>query len=167
MTSTPARPTAPPAFLALLLGAAAFVWLSSRGLPPLVASHFDAAGRVNGRMPRDRYVAIMLVITVLVPLLLVIVPNRALARPDARINLPNRDYWLAPQRREETIRVLSRQTAVFAALVILFLCYAQGLVVHANVLTPPALDPRAFLAGLAVFLILTLGWIVRLIRRFS
>jgi uncharacterized membrane protein len=152
--------------LALIAGAAVFTWVSSRRLPTLVAAHFDAAGRATGYLPREPYIALLLLITVLVPLLVVIIPSRALSHPDVRINLPNRDYWLAPERREATVRFLSRQMSLFAWLLIAFLCYAQWLVVRANALNPPTLDSGAFLDGLVLFLACTLFWIVRLIRRF-
>jgi uncharacterized membrane protein len=163
--STPSRRFSAAALLLIACGAV-FIGLSSRSLPSLVAAHFDAAGRATGYLPREPYVALLLLITVVVPLLVVIVPNRAFCHSEVRINLPNRDYWLAPERREDTIRFLSRQTSVFASLVVIFLCYAQWLVVRANLLEPPTLDSRAFLTGLVVFLVCTLIWIVRLIRRF-
>jgi uncharacterized membrane protein len=146
--------------------AAVFTYFTSRELPARVAAHFDAAGTANGYLPRGPYIALMLLITVVVPLLVVIIPGRAFSHPDARINLPNRDYWLAPERRADTVRYLARQTSLFAWLLVAFLCYAQWLVVRANMLTPPTLDSGAFLAGLVVFLVCTLSWVVRLIRRF-
>jgi uncharacterized membrane protein len=156
----------PAVTLAFIAGAAVFVCVSSRQLPALVAAHFDAAGRATGYLPRGPYIAILLLVTVVAPLLVVIIPNRAFSHPDVRINLPNRDYWLAPERREATVRFLSRQTLLFAWLLVVFLCYTQWLVVRANALTPPTLDSRAFLGGLVLFLACVLFWIVRLIRRF-
>jgi uncharacterized membrane protein len=143
-----------------------FIWLTSQSLPPLVAAHFDSAGHVNSYMPRGRYIALLLGIAAVVPLFLVIGLGRAFSKPGLRINLPNRDYWLAPERREETLRFLARQTSVFAWLVVLFLCYVQWLVVRANALTPPSLDSPAFVRGLLLFLACTFSWLVRLIIRF-
>jgi hypothetical protein len=162
---TPQR-TFPTATLLLIACGAVFIWLTSQNLPPLVASHFDSAGHVNAYMPRDSYIALFLGIAVVVPLFLVIVPRHAFSKPGVRINLPNRDYWLAPERREETVRFLARQTSVFAWLVMLFLCYVQWLVVRANALTPPSLNSGALMSGLVVFLVCTFSWIVRLVARF-
>jgi uncharacterized membrane protein len=166
MTGTASRRGVSAAALALIACGAVFVVFSSRSLPALVAAHFDAAGRANGYLPRGPYVMLMLLVTVLVPLLVVIIPDRAFSHPEARINLPNREYWLAPERRAATIQFLSRQTSLFAWLVVVFLCYTQWLVVRANALTPPTLDSRAFLDGLALFLVCTLLWTVRLVGRF-
>jgi hypothetical protein len=163
---TTSQRSIPAVTLALIACAAVFVALSSRELPALVAAHFDAAGHANGFLRRGPYVAIMLLVTVVAPLLVVIIPGRALSHPDVRLNLPNRDYWLAPERREATVRFLSRQTALFAWPVVVFLCYTQWLVVRANALAPPMLDSRAFLTGLLLFLACIAFCVGRLIRRF-
>jgi uncharacterized membrane protein len=166
MTHPTSQRSLPAATLALIACAAVLIWLSSRNLPALVAAHFDAAGRANGYLARQPYIVILLLITVLVPLFVVTISNRAFSHPDARINLPNRDYWLAPERREATVRFLSHQMSLFAWLLVVYLCYTQWLVVRANALTPPTLDSRAFFSGLVLFLVCTLLWIVRLLRRF-
>jgi uncharacterized membrane protein len=166
MTRLTSQRSVPVATLALIACAAVFICLSSRSLPALVAAHFDAAGHANRYVAREPYIAILLLITVVVPLLMVIIPGRAFSHPDVRINLPNRDYWLAPERREATVRFLSRQTSLFAWLLVVFLCYTQWLVVRANAVNPPTLDSRAFLSGLTLFMVCTVLWIVRLIRRF-
>ena len=153
-------------FLALVACAALFVWLTGRALPNVVASHFGAAGLANGLMPRDAYVVVMLAIVALVPLLLAVVPILAFRNPRARINLPNRGYWLAPERRGETIEVLSRQALRFSTLLLGFLCYAHWLVLEANRVVPPRLSSGWFAGGLVVFLAATLVWAVSLIARF-
>lgn len=166
MTEPTPQRTLLAATLLLIACGAVFIWLTSQSLPPLVATHFDSAGHVNAYMPRGSYVALLLGIALVVPLFLVITPRGAFSSPGLQINLPNRDYWLAPERREETIRFLARQTSVFAWLVVLFLCYVQWLVVRANALTPPSLNSAALVSGLMVFLVCTTSWIVRLIVRF-
>lgn len=162
-----ARPSLPAPLLVLIGAAVVFIFWSSRRLPDLVAAHFDSAGRTNGHMPRALYLALMLLVTAVVPLLLVVLPRRALAGSVERINVPNRAYWLAPERRAQTVAFLSRQMALFAAFVVLFLCYVQWLVVRANALAPPTLNSRALLAGLAVFLGCTFSWTLRVMRRFA
>lgn len=164
---TPSPPLIPAPLLGLIAAAAVFVGWTGRQLPDLVASHFNGEGVANGHMPRGPYLAVMLLITALVPLLMVVLPTLALRAADARINIPNRSYWLAPERRAETTRFLSRQMAAFAALVIVFLCYVQWLVVRANALTPAAMSSGAFAVGLVLFLGCTLAWTLRVIARFA
>lgn len=152
--------------LMLVAAAAIFVVLSSRTLPTIVASHFDASGQANGFMPRAIYVGLMLVIVALGPLLLAVLPMRTFRNPSARINLPHREYWLAPERRASTIDELSRQAVRFSMMLMAFLCYVHWLVVQANQALLPSLSLPWFVGGLLVFLGATLAWIVALMRRF-
>jgi uncharacterized membrane protein len=152
--------------LALVACAVLFVWVTSLTLPSVVASHFGASGEANGFMPRQFYVWLMLAIFAAVVLALVVLPNRIFRNPDARINLPNREYWLAAERRAETIEILSRQSVRFSAMLLVFLCYAHWLVVLANAVSPPRLSSPWFVGGLVVFMLATLAWVISLLGRF-
>lgn len=117
-------------------------------------------------MPSEFYMWFMLGIVVVVPLVMFILPNQIFSNPNARINLPNGEYWLAPERRPETIEFLSRQTARFASMLLVFLCYAHWLVVRANATVPPSLSSLWFVGGLVVFLLAVLVWLVSLVGHF-
>ncbi|WP_295392244.1 DUF1648 domain-containing protein [uncultured Thiodictyon sp.] len=160
------RSNATTVFLVIVIGAAAFVWFTSLGLPPRVASHFGAAGLANGFMPRDFYVRFMLGFVVVLPSVLVLLPAAGLRHPRARINLPNRDYWLAPARRTATVVALRAHMAYVGCLLAIFLCYVHWLVVRANALAPPHLSMPWFFGGLAAFAIATVAWALLLIRHF-
>ena len=136
-----------PFFLLLLSGAVLFIASSSRSLPPLVASHFNDAGVANGFMPRDFYVRFMLAFVTLLPLALAFLPARTLEKPGVRLNLPHRDYWLAPARRAATLMFLRRQMTRMAGLTVLFICYAHWLVVGANACNRLCCPPRASCPG--------------------
>jgi len=153
-------------FGALLAGALLFVGATGRLLPSIVASHFDASGVATGFLPRPIYLLITVAIVLLPPILLVVVPRRTFRNPNARINLPNHNYWLSPERRAATVQILARQCTRFAQLLLAFLCYGHWLVVRANLTVPPTWSTGWFLAGLVVFLGLTVRWTIRLIDRF-
>jgi hypothetical protein len=146
--------------------AAAFVWLTSARLPARVASHFDGTGVANGFMPHGVYVWFMLAMVVLVPGASVFVTWLAIASPGARINLPNKDYWLVPERRDETIRYLRSGIVFFGAVLVMFLCYVHWLVVLANETQPVRLDNVRFVGGLIVFLAVVVCWLVLFLARF-
>jgi uncharacterized membrane protein len=154
-------------FFAILAGALVFIYYTSKSMPEVVASHFNSAGVPTGFLAREVYLVAMLVVVLLSPLLLVIVPRLALRNPNTRINVPHRDYWLAPERRAQTIAVISQQSTRFAMMLVVFLCYAHWLVVHANASTPPTLSSGWLLAGLVVFMGWTVRWAFRLRGRFS
>jgi len=153
-------------YLGLALCCLGFVWVTAQRMPATVASHFDAAGAVNGFMPRNIYELLMFGILVVVSFTLVVVPNHLFNASGARINLPNREYWLAPERRAATIAILASQVTRFASMVLLFLCYVHWLVVRANDVTPPHLSSPGIKIGLTVFLFGTLIWVVSLVWRF-
>lgn len=156
-------------FLVVLGGAAAFVWLTGRGLPELVASHFGASGAANGFMPRAAYLRFMLVLVVVPPAAVVVLPALLLNRSNARINLPHREYWLASDRRAETITFLREQMANQGTLLAAFLAYVHGLVVCANAAVPPGLPGLPapwFVGGLVVFVAAQVGWTGWLLRHF-
>jgi hypothetical protein len=156
----------PLGFVLLLVGAAAFVWLTSLSLPDLVASHFRADGSANGTMSRGAYVGLMLAIVIGLPALLTIGSYVALGASKTRINLPNRDYWLAPERMAETVSYLRTQLARFSAVLIVFLCYMHWLVVRANGLRPARLSGPWINAGLVAFAVFAIVWTRMLVRRF-
>lgn len=160
------RGSASTLFLILLAVAAAFVWLTARFLPDVVASHFNAAGVANGFMPRAFYVRFMLFFVVVLPLAVVFLPSLAMSSPKARINLPNREYWLAPERRAETVACLQRYSARFGSLLVVFLCYVHWLVLRANANVPPNLSASWFIGGLMFFVASMVVWTVALVGRF-
>jgi hypothetical protein len=153
-------------FLFALCAAAAFVWLTSGELPTVVASHFAASGVANGFMPREYYVRFMLAMIIVLPALVAFLPGLSLKSPNVRINLPNREYWLEPGRRDDTIQVLCASMRRFAMLLLVFLSYVHWLVVRANLMTPPGLPKLWFIGGLGVFLLATLIWFAMFIGYF-
>ena len=153
------------AFVVLLAILAAFVWRSSQTLPPLVASHFAASGAANSFMSRGMYTIVSILLVVGAPLLVAFLPSALIGKGERKLNLPNRDYWLAPERREATLSFLRAHGKWFAAVLAVFLAYAHWLVVQANALEPPVLAPSAILRALAVFLAALAAWLVVLYVR--
>jgi uncharacterized membrane protein len=155
---------APPGFLLLLAIAAAFIIVTGGNLPPTVASHFGASGAADGFMPRTGYLAVMLAVTVALPLLLALL--HGLVIPVHLINVPNREYWLAPERRAETFAYLHAQTLRLARLLVVFLCYVHLLIVRAHTALPPRLSSPLLIAGLFVFFAALVVGLVMLVVHF-
>ena len=135
----------PVLLLILVVCAAFFIWATSLSLPEVVASHFGASGFANGYMPRALYVCLTIAFALLLPLAMAVVPSLALRNPHARINLPNREYWLSPSQRPETIEFLRQHFVRFGAMLVIFFCYVHWLIVRANTVTPPTLSSPWFL----------------------
>jgi serine/threonine-protein kinase len=134
-------------------------------LPERMASHFDGSGRPDGFQSRDAFAVLsgsMLVMTVVVFGGLGILFRRI---PSKWFNLPNRDYWLAPERREETIDHISGQMEWFGAASLALYLFVMDRVVEANLIPAPELDSRAVFFVLGLFLLFTGVWIARFLLR--
>ena len=108
----------------------------------------------------------MAALLLLFPLFLIGIGLVTSIMPAGSINLPHRDYWLAPERRRETNRYLARHMAWFACAMTAFFIALNWFVVEANRRTPPRLVTSVwFLFG--PFLVFVLAWIVVLIAHFS
>jgi len=71
-------------------------------LPARVASHFGPSGAPNGWMPRELFVGIYVFVVVLLGAMMLGTAYTLPRTPDNRVNLPHKEYWLAPERRAET-----------------------------------------------------------------
>lgn len=154
-------------FFALLVLAGAFVKSTSAGLPAVVASHFGPGGVANGFMDKSIYEVFMLALVVGVPALVAFSTRLLRVMPPQFVNLPHRQYWLAPERRAATFESLSSLTLWFAMALAVFLSYCHWLVVRAHATQPPELPEIWFFSGLGLFSAFTLAWACVLFRRFG
>jgi hypothetical protein len=82
------------------------------------------------------------------------------------INLPNKDYWLAPERRIQTLDRITDQMLFFGAATIFLLDGILFLSFRAN-LMPGAAMPAGLLWGmLAGFAVLNILWTICILRSF-
>jgi hypothetical protein len=132
-----------------------------------MASHFAAGGAADGFMPRSGYLALMIGLIVGLPLLLALLQGLLRLLPISLINLPHRDYWLAPERREETLAFVAGHGNWFGLLLAGFLALVHGLVVRAHRQQPPRLEEAWLVAALVVLMGALVLWIALLVRRFA
>ncbi len=136
-------------------------------LPERMASHFGVTGLPNGWMTKPLFFWIYAG-AVALSAVVIFVPARRIAKsPDSRINLPNKEYWLAPERRAETVAFFARQFAWFGCAVLILLVLALDLAMQANLVVPVHLAAGTMLIYLALFLAFTIAWTVSLVRHFS
>src|SRR5262245_39910913 len=92
----------PLAMLVLLtLGYFGFVFGSVVQLPEQVASHFGVTGEANGWMGRSEYLIFMAAMGVGMALFIIAICFLSRFFPAWMVNLPRREYWLAPGRRAQ------------------------------------------------------------------
>jgi uncharacterized membrane protein len=152
-------------FLGMLLLAALFINRTVGELPPHVAVHFDAGGQAISFMAASRYRVFILLFAVVLPIGLVAVMTSAYSRA-TNMKLPNRDYWLAPQRVARTRSFLIAHGIWFGSLLIGLMCFMHWLVLDANRQAPPQLSNQTVFIGLFIMLGCMIVWIGTLMAAF-
>jgi hypothetical protein len=140
-------------------------WLSTV-LPEVVASHFDAAGHANGWMPRAWFVRFYVGLVFFLTGMFLVTGLAMSGADPARINLPNKDHWLAPERRQETLAWISdwsRWMGVGALLLITAVIHLAG---QANLGGTFELGGGAA-ALLVTFIVFSVAMLVRMMLRFA
>jgi uncharacterized membrane protein len=135
-------------------------------LPEGMATHFDGSGRPNGFQSRDGFVALSA--SMLAMIITVFGGLGVLLRriPSKWFNLPNREYRLAPERREETIAHISGQMEWFGVASLGLYLFVIHMVVETNRTADPRLDSRSMFLMVGLYLLFTCVWIARFVLRF-
>lgn len=154
------------ALICLMAFGVTFVLYTASYLPDRVATHFGADGRANGWMTRTVYVWFTLGFLIGLPVLLSVLVDRLPRRLPSWTNIPNREYWLSPERREKSLGFLASQGHRLSCLIVMLTMGLHYLILVANQRSPQILPMSNFLSMLGAFLILLLIWVVRVYRRF-
>lgn len=133
-------------------------------LPDRIASHFGASGMPDGWSSKASFLAVYLVTVGLTAVLLGLIGLLLVRIPDKWINLPNKDYWLAPERRAETFGFLSGRFLWFGSATLLLMIDTFHQVFRVN--TGKAAGLEHPWLSLVLYLLFTVFWTVGLIRRF-
>ena len=84
--------------------------------------------------------------------------------PNKLINLQNKDYWLSPERRNDTFAFLSRWFLWFGSATFLLLLDGYHQALRVNMGSASALEHP--LTSIVVYLVFTVLWIGGLIAKF-
>jgi hypothetical protein len=145
-------------FATLLIASAAYIVGTTELLPPRLAMHFNNAGQASGAIPRSAYLAITLSFAVLLPLFIV-ASIAALPLITYRgVKLPNREYWLGPSRRDQTLAALGAFGGVLGCLLTVFGAALHYTILEANTSVPPQLRAPLFYGVLGGFFAAVIAW---------
>jgi hypothetical protein len=85
--------------------------------------------------------------------------------PASTLNIPNKEYWLAEEQREDTFARIGNQFGWFRVLLMSLFLGINQLVINANL----AVQPLSALSWgiLGIFLVAVFWWTVKLSRQFK
>jgi uncharacterized membrane protein len=135
-------------------------------LPATMASHFSAHGVANGWAPKSAFFGIMAFCAGLSAFVGFFVPRQISTRPASKLNLPNKDYWLAPEQREDTWRFIRAQMIWFACALLFVLLFGSSQAINANLPSVGRFNSEAMLAVMLGFGLFCALWIALFLRRF-
>jgi len=136
-------------------------------LPDPMASHFNASGAATAWMPKSSLFILITIVTLAASVPVFLVPRLMVNLPNDKINLPNKEYWLAPERRAETMQYLGIQMGWLAcALLALLFCGLYN-AVAANFRPNHHFDSGSFYVVLGAFFAFIIVWLVRLFSHFA
>lgn len=155
-------------FIAALALAGLQVFVYYGDLPATLATHFTVGGTPNGWMSREVFVAFYF--GILLVILGSFVGVGALLEKKIGphlVNIPNKQYWLAPERAAETMKTLRQWMYAVGAFCAVFIIALYQMLIELNTSEKaPVLDEHAFLWGMGFFLAVMAVFTVGLLRRF-
>jgi hypothetical protein len=152
--------------ICLMVFSVTFVIYTSYHLPGTVATHFNVNNEPDGWMTRNSYLFMILTLLVSIPTLISVGIGMLSQRFPHLVNLPNRDYWLAPRRLDESLDYLASHGHRLGRLVIVLMTGLHYVVLVAHRTEPPVLPQSWLMAILLGFVFALAMWVVALYRRF-
>ncbi len=133
-------------------------------LPERMASHFDSSGEPDGWSSKTEFITVYLGTAGFTAALFLGSGLLMKKLPDKAMNLPRKDYWLAPGRRKHTLMDISTRLTWLASLTVLLLIdtFHQTIMVNlgqAETLKHPWLS-------LGLYTALVIVWIIALLKKY-
>jgi len=131
-----------------------------------VATHFGPAGGANGWMTPLAYRVSFTFFTVGYSSFIIAICYALRFFPASSLNVPNSDFWRAPENYTLACRFLFQSSFWFGALSALWAAALNFLVVRANRSNPPHFGLAGILVLTTVYLGITVVWIFSLVGYF-
>lgn len=135
--------------------------------PGVVANHFGSGGMANGWMSNMANLVTGIVAIVFNSAIFLAIPYVFRNVPLKYISFPNKKYWLAPERKESSVIVMSNWIMFFGLVTNIFLISVFHLVYTANQGNPPRLNENHFLILMATYIVILVVWLTSLFRHFN
>lgn len=135
-------------------------------LPDRVATHFDIQGNADGWSGRRAATLMMLGFQCGMPLFILAMGKLASRMPESMLNIPDKEYWMHPDRKAYALQVTADYLTWIAVLVALFIAVLNHLTFLANRDSAP-LRLGWFAAAMMLFLLTVLVLTIRMVLHFK
>lgn len=135
-------------------------------LPTTVATHFGADGSADSWASKENFAYLSIGIVVIIAILFLGITFLIPRLPPSMINLPNKEYWLAPERKKESFASVSACVVWMGGATIVLLLAVIQLSIRANLAAEQTLSGAVW--GLIVLYgLFSIVSVVRLYLRFT
>ena len=136
-------------------------------LPEKIASHFGPSGIPDSWMTKNAYLALEIGMVLFITLLMLSIPFFLKITPIFLINFPKKDYWLAPERKQHSLKIICPWFYIFGAGMNIFFIFIFYLAYRANLSEPIILNDKLVWWGTSCFLVFLIVWIIGLYSCFN
>lgn len=148
------------AYMLLYAVAALHLWHYYPLLPEKMATHFGANGQPNGWMSKDEFALFYIGFLLAVSGIFLLFGAFIKKLPGRMLNIPNKSYWLAPERAEETRKSIGRDLTFIGLFIGVFLIGINHMLIAMALQNVQTLNTTQlfvwlgfFFAGMAIFIV--------------
>lgn len=134
-------------------------------MPSAIATSFGTAGVPHAWMTHSQFVWFEVFLVGALWTAFFVFPKYLDRFPNS-LNIPNRGYWMAPERRAFTLRWIQQKMQVFGVFMLVFIGLMMQATFQANLSSPVRLDMSAFMTGLGVWMAFVLLWTFSFLSKF-
>ena len=142
-------------------------WVFTLSLPQKIATHFNLAGNPDGFMTLQNHQSFIILSTIFFPLFMVFMVGILPAWFPSLVNISHRDYWFAPERKNQTFDYLFSMACKLGVLMVFFFVGLNVIIVVANNSNPVLMPKLHFFVVMALFLLGVFFWVVMLFLKFK
>ena len=128
-------------------------------MPEVVASHFDGLSAANDWSGRNGFFGLYTTMLGLLVLVFVYAPKWSDKRARFGAKIPNREYWLAPERLDQTREFFRRQMLIMGVVHLSLAIFAMQLVIQANFDQAPRLH-HSISWALGLYFVILISWLI-------
>jgi uncharacterized membrane protein len=141
-------------------------FLAYTELPERIAVHFTMDGMPDRFLAKDSYIVSNSVVAIFVSILFLGIPLLLDRMPPTVLNIPNSNYWLAQNRKKQTLYILKQMFHGFGCATLVLMIILQHIVQSANRLPIIQITTRIETMVLC-YLVILLGALIIFHRYFS